>query len=143
MKEYKVTGWTNGDNECFIEAPEAPEDPKIFKSMYEAVVKDVREHNYHFTGSVHQYNYCTPIINNKYLFGLSQRTWGQLMHDAYPEEDYTSCLEGREYCKWAWCIEDEEQILPSTVTLSRTDWYRQVNHLPDLDLEEYFGDDFK
>lgn len=88
------------------------------------VVAEVRKHNYHFTGSMHQdMECCVPIIDGKYLFQISQRSWGQLMADAYPNEDYSQYEShsadlgepkgSYNYLKWAWTSPSgSEVILP-------------------------------
>lgn len=84
----------------------------LARDMYDIIVQDVREHNYHFTGDSHQsHPHGTPIIDDKYIYCMSTRSWGWLMADAYPDEDY-SIYNGNSYLKWAWHNPDIEEILP-------------------------------
>lgn len=75
---------------------------------YNAVIKELRENCYHFTGNAHQNeDYGTPIIDDKYILCLSQRSWGALMADAFPNEIDNS--EGLGYIKWAWTVPEGEE----------------------------------
>lgn len=84
----------------------------IAREIYDIIVQDIREHNYHFTGDSHQsHPHGTPIIDDRYIYCASTRGWGSLMADAYPDEDY-SMYNGNSYLKWAWHNPDIEEILP-------------------------------
>lgn len=91
---------------------EGSELAKIEDSLDEVVISELRKHNYHFTGSTHQnYDYGCPIIDDKYIYCVSQRSWGRLMYLAFPEEDYSKCKDGYEYVKWAWTSPDGSEII--------------------------------
>lgn len=87
--------------EKLLDVPEVHEVNNLCEECYKAVVKCVRENNFHFTGDAHQNcDFGTPIIDDKYIFCLSQRSWGGLIADAFPDEIDDS--EGYGYLKWAW-----------------------------------------
>lgn len=87
---------------------------KIEAQLDNVVIEELREHNYHFTGSDHQnYDYGCPIIDDKYIYCTDMRSWGDLIYQAFPNEDYSKYKEGMEYLKWAWTYpKNEEAILP-------------------------------
>ena len=100
-----VTGWTFWENEKYTDIPD-----KLFDDATIAVIKELHEKSYKFHGSLHQ-NAPTgvPVIDNKYSYRVSMRTWGAVMQKAYdlPNED------GLGYVLWAWgAPEGEKNILP-------------------------------
>ena len=113
----KVTDWTDWDNEKYEELPN-----KMSKEAFDAVVDEVREKGYKFSGYTHQQNRLgCPILDNKYRYNVSCRMWGDIMAHAYglykDEEDDMA------YVYWAWtpnCIGKnengeyifEDEILP-------------------------------
>lgn len=89
-----------------------------------AVIQELRGNNYHMTGSTHRnWYYSVPILDNKFVFQVSERSWGDLMFGTYPDEDY-SVYEDKakaenkphyyyNYLKWSFvCPENEEEIIP-------------------------------
>ena len=85
--KYKVIGWTEYENEE-IEAM----DYRI--SASEAVIDDIREHGYLFSGMHHQdCSRCAPVLNNgkKLLFG--QRGFGGIMAKAHGKDSRMSYAE--------------------------------------------------
>lgn len=80
----------------------------------EAVIIELREKGYHFFGEHHQNDpHGTPIIDDKYIYCVSMRTWGGVMAEAYPDEDYSQIKDDNfRYCKWAWYNPDlKDQII--------------------------------
>lgn len=102
-------------NEALKEWYENSELAKIEETLDEVVIRELRKHNYHFTGWTHQdYDFGCPIIDDKYIYCLSQRSWGRLMYRAFPNEDYSEYKDGYEYVKWAWASpDDSKEILPN------------------------------
>lgn len=100
--------------EALKEWYENSELAKIEEALDEVVILELRKHNYHFTGQSHQnYDFGCPIIDDKYIYCLSQRSWGSLMYRAFPDEDYSKYKDGCEYIKWAWITPvDSDEILP-------------------------------
>ena len=112
---YKVTGWTCSDDDCYVHVNGTflmdSNPPELnMRAIRDAIISEVRDKEYQFTGSYHQYGeYGTPIINDKYIIEYSQRSWGGIMADALglPNND------GFAYVKWAWIIpEGEQQVIP-------------------------------
>lgn len=74
-----------------------------YEEMRRAVITELRENNYHFSGNEHQNaNNCVPIIDDKYAFEVSCREWGSIMEEAYPDEDYSIYEEDMRYLKWSF-----------------------------------------
>lgn len=73
---------------------------------YDAVLECVRDNKYHFTGDAHQNaSWGTPIVDDKYIVCLSQRSWGGLIATAFPDEIDDS--DGYGYIKWAWTVPED------------------------------------
>lgn len=91
---------------------------KIESKLDEIVIEELKKCNYHFTGDMHQnYDFGCPVIDDKYVYCVSTRSWGDLIHRAFPNEDYSQYGEGCEYLKWAWTRpEGEEIILPRGIS---------------------------
>lgn len=103
----KVTGWTFWGNDHYKDLGEMTVEE--FKEAEDAVKDELKKNGYKFTGSTHQYvDGCCPIIDNKYTYSVSMRSWGRIMAEAYdvPNED------GLGYVKWAWSPIEEKEILP-------------------------------
>ena len=96
-----ITDWVSCDEEGYISLDDLPREK--FEKLWDFVVEEVRKHGYKFTGTMHQYAY-SPVIDNKYLFSVSMRSWGAIMQEAYnlPNED------GFGYVLWAWCTPNGE-----------------------------------
>ena len=102
----KVTGWTDFEDARYEDISNMPQEE--FQKAFEIVKKELKDNGYKFCGWRHQYGYC-PIIDNKWLFGVSLRMWGRIMQEAYdlPNKD------GMGYCTWAWNTpEGEQEVLP-------------------------------
>lgn len=79
--KYRVVGWTYYDDPD-VESAECDE------AAYWAIVRDVREHGYEFTGWDHQELYGgAPVLNDGFKRLFSQRDFGQIM--AYAHGDYS------------------------------------------------------
>lgn len=100
----KVTGWTYWEDDRYEEIPN-----DVFDLVWGIVGSELRAHGYQFTGSYHQNgDFGTPIIDDKWKFTLSQRSWGELIADAYPE---ICDGDGMDYILWAW-MPPEPMIIP-------------------------------
>lgn len=102
----KITGWTSFEDEQYQDIDKMTHDE--FIEATDLVVNEIRSHGYKFHGGRHQEGYC-PIIDDKWLYGVSMRSWGAIMQRAYdlPNED------GLGYVIWAWTTpENEKEVLP-------------------------------
>lgn len=88
-------------DEAFKHSEELQESNRLYNEVYETVVKDVRSHQYHFTGDEHQNcDYGVPVVDEKYILCLSMRQWGGLIAEAFPEEFDEN--DQYDYVVWAW-----------------------------------------
>ena len=79
----KVVKWTEWDDEHNDDIESWHE----IEEMSEVVAKELREKGYHFNGSYHQNGeYGVPVLDNGKYFQVTQRTWGGIMAEAFPEE---------------------------------------------------------
>lgn len=100
----KVTGWTYWDDERYEDIP-----IEMFDDTWRVVAREMCERGYKFSGAYHQKGMAgVPIIDNKWKFTISQRSWGQLMVDAYPCDIDDSDHMG--YVMWAWMTPDGEEM---------------------------------
>ncbi len=102
----KVIGWTSFTNH---EYPNMFDDkaayilPSEYAAARIAVVNELREHQYKLTGTSHQtHKYGCPVLENGKKFNVSQRTWGAIMADAYPEDIPHYLLGDYRHITWAW-----------------------------------------
>lgn len=82
--KYKVIGWT------YYEDYSIPSSDKtIGFAERNAIIDEIRKHNYLFTGWDHQESWenCVPILNDGKKRMFSQRGWGGVMAEAYGEMD--------------------------------------------------------
>jgi len=98
----KVIEWTFYDDMGKI--PELPNE--LYEKASDVVTAEIRENGYHFSGEYHQNGeFGCPIIETddgmKYQFQTTMRSWGALMAEAYPDEEY-NCEPEFRYTKWAW-----------------------------------------
>ena len=106
--ELKVTGWTHWSDGKYKDLED--ENSDLFALAYESVINELKKTGYKFTGTYHQYGkFGVPIINNKYRFELSQRSWGSVVAEAHPDKKYETDHES--YIKW-YCVAIEEEITP-------------------------------
>lgn len=92
----KVTEWTCWNDDRFLDINNMTNEE--FDAAREAVKEELRTNKYKFSGSVHQHmNNCVPVIDNKWLFAISMRSWGRIIQEAYdlPNEN------GMGYITWA------------------------------------------
>lgn len=102
----KVTGWTDWSDETYEELPD-----HLYEEAYGVVAAELSLRGYKFTGCYHQNgDYGVPIIDDKWKFTASQRTWGGIMVDAYPCEIDDSDNMG--YVVWAW-VAPEPMVIPN------------------------------
>ena len=102
----KITGWTDFWDVRFEDAAKA--GVSEFREMREVIKKEIKEKGYKICGYSHQNGYA-PVIDNKWLFSVTFRSWGRIMQEAYdlPDED------GFGYCIWAWSKPSgEKEVLP-------------------------------
>lgn len=113
----KITGWTWYDNpeyeEMFpLEKRRECDCWDEIKNVEKLIANELRKCGYKFTGSYHQDgDYGAPIIDDKWVYQCSCRTWGHIMVMAYPEEIDNS--DGYGYTLWAW-IPPSEMIVPNS-----------------------------
>lgn len=63
--------------------------PNLANDAHDAVIKEIVDNEYFFTGLQHEYeSTCCPIINNKYKYCLTASDWGRLMVECYPDIEY-------------------------------------------------------
>lgn len=100
--KLKVIGWTHYDD------PNYENDQSAWASYY-AVLKEVSEKGYLFTGYHHQeFDFCCPVLNNGKKVIFSQRGFGGLMALAH---GYNKPLD---YALFAFPVDDE---LPSKLKI--------------------------
>lgn len=110
----KIVGWTEWDNgqykERFPFGSAFSWDDVI--ETQKVISDEIRERGYKFTGAYHQNgDFGVPIFDDGTVYQCSQRTWGGVVADAYPEEITDKKLA---YTKWAWIEpEGETSVLPS------------------------------
>ena len=78
------------------------EDVLNFDMCWELVKSHVKSNNIRISGIEHQERYL-PVIDDKYIFLLSQRVWGELMSEAWSTEDNVNY----KYSNWAWWTPEE------------------------------------
>ena len=110
----KIIGWTDWDNPKYEEMfPIGGKHTWQEESDVERIIaEELRSKGYKFTGDYHQNgDYGAPVFDNCKIYKGSQRDWGGIMADAYPDEIDNS--DGYGYCKWAWIPPvDEEMVVP-------------------------------
>lgn len=97
--KYKVIGWTHFDNPLI-------EEVEYNVATYNAIVDDIREKGYSFTGCEHQNAPMgTPVLNDGKKRTFSDRVWGAIMAEAHGTNDYV------EYA-FPHLFDDFEEIMP-------------------------------
>lgn len=103
----KITGWTDWEDKRYSE--DIPDD--IFEEVQNAVAVGLRYNGYKFDGYYHQFGSSgVPIIDDKWAYKVSQRSWGHMMVRAYPDE--IDDRDGMGYCEWAWRTPWNEAVTP-------------------------------
>lgn len=111
----KTVGWTEWDNPRYrdmfsIGKVYTQSEIDTVKSI---VAEELRSKGYKFTGSYHQDgDFGVPVFDTGEVFQCSQRTWGSIMADAYPNEIDNS--DGLGYTVWAW-IPPEPMKTPASI----------------------------
>ena len=115
----KIIGWTWYGNPDYQEMYPIGAETNCDWDRTEVIAviaNELRKKGYRFTGDYHQNgDYGVPLFDNGMVATFTQRTWGQIMYLAYPEDKYKE--QGYEYLKWAWIQpEGEELIIPTENT---------------------------
>ena len=93
----RIIGWTAWHDPRYTD--EIDDDMQL-EERKAAVVKELKRHNYHFTGYYHQEGkFGVPVFDDGGTLRVSFRSWGQIMADAWPEE---TGAEKSAYIIWAW-----------------------------------------
>lgn len=80
--KYKVIGWTYYENEEF-------EPVYCSEAGMEAIIDDIREHGYEFSGRNHQgHDSGAPVLNDGKKRCFTQRAFGRLMARAHGDYSY-------------------------------------------------------
>lgn len=104
----KVTGWTHWENGAYKDLEYIC--PDLYELGSQVVIDELKRTGYKFTGIYHQNGkFGVPIINDKYRYEASQRSWGALVAAAHPDEEYEK--DNKAYLKW-YCLAIEEEITP-------------------------------
>jgi hypothetical protein len=105
----KVTRWTYWNNDKYLTIDDMTNEE--FEEAGKAVAEALREKGYKFNGPYHQNgDYGCPVLDNKYVYCVSMRTWGRIMQEAYniPNDD------GLGYVIWAWGKpNNEHEVYPT------------------------------
>lgn len=98
--KLKVIGWTYYTNRRL------PQGKVSWAAQY-AIIDDIKEHGYQFSGWAHQEGYgCVPVLNDGKLYRFSQRGWGGVMAEA---NGYTGMMD---YSLFAFAGDREQEIRP-------------------------------
>lgn len=104
----KVTEWTFWNDDRFESIDEMSDEE--FEKAIDTIAKEIKNKGYKITGWQHQnYEHGCPVIDNKYIFCVSMRKFGEVMQKAYdlPNDD------GLGYVIWAWSNpNNEKSVLP-------------------------------
>lgn len=92
--KYKVVGWTSYDDDSYGDFE--GEDKKDYLAGRLAVVENIRENGYSFSGDVYQSPVgYVPVLNNGAAFHCSRREWAKIMAEAWVLVE-----NGRDYMAW-------------------------------------------
>lgn len=101
--KYKVIGWTFSDNYDIENAP-------LTFATRHAIVDDIRENNYLFSGFDHQEAwYGCPVLNDGKKRACSQRGFAGIMAEAHGETELYA------YSKYMFAIKEEAKIKPKAI----------------------------
>lgn len=91
----QVTSWTYLENPKYADIDDMSKEQ--FEEATNAVIEEIKKRGYRICGYSHQDGYC-PVIDDKYIFAVSYRTWGKIMQRAMgvPDDDNLG------YVAWAW-----------------------------------------
>ena len=102
----KIIGWCKWDKKY----REWETNHKDDEGAYLAVLNEVRRRKYKFGGTYHQQGeFGCPVMEDKTVYLMTQRAWGELMSDAW----------GGTYCDYAWRnkMEDDGGNLPTKLAV--------------------------
>ncbi|MBQ7761467.1 MAG: hypothetical protein IJ400_05360 [Clostridia bacterium] len=120
--KVRVVGWTHYGDSRF-------ENDGITYAEMEAIVDDIKENGYMFTGMHHQgCKYCVPVLNDGKKRVFSERGFGKIMargHDVFTSGGYVDYA-------FNWGYSDEELKMPGEE--------REIKEVfePETDLNEEF-----
>ncbi len=120
--KVRVVGWTHYGDSRF-------ESDGITYAEMEAIVDDIKENGYMFTGMHHQgCKYCVPVLNDGKKRTFSERGFGKIMargHDVFRSGGYVDYA-------FNWGYSDEELKMPGEE--------REIKEAfePETDLNEEF-----
>ncbi len=118
MKSY-VIGWTHFDNEEI-------ESAECGFADCQAIVEDIREHGYSFSGYAHQeFQGGAPVMNDGRIRRFSKRNWGSTMASAHKSPHPL------DYTLWAEAFATEEAELKGMPSEDR--WIKDIPPLIDRD----------
>lgn len=107
----QVTGWTDYENPLYQDWFELERTQEELDEAKRVIANTLRAQGYMFSGYYHQGGiFGVPVLDNKWRYEVSFRTWGGIMAMAYP--DLIDNSDGMGYVEWAW-IPKSEQIVPS------------------------------
>ena len=110
----RIVGWTEWDDPDYKEMfPIGGQyNQEEIQAVKKIIVDELRANGFKFTGDYHQNgDYGVPIFDTGKVFQCTQRTWGAIMAEAYP--DGIDNNDGYGYVKWAW-IAPEQMVVPKT-----------------------------
>ena len=92
--KYQVIGWTNYDNRKY---PAFNGRIEEYVAARNAIIDELREKGFRFSGDYHQYGDSgCPILNDGTCFTVSSREWGAIMAEAL----YVDNSDGFAYMEW-------------------------------------------
>lgn len=106
----KIIGWTEWDDPNYKEMFPIGEihSSDAVDSVRKIIAEELKNKGYKFTGTYHQNgDYGVPVFDTGEVFQCSQRMWGGIMAEAYPESD----SDGYGYLRWAWTLPDTENMV--------------------------------
>ena len=77
----KVTGWTSWDDPDYKEMfPRGSKWIWDYDDVEDVVANEIRKQGYKISGFLHKNKeFCTPIIDGKYKFNVSEHLWDTIM----------------------------------------------------------------
>lgn len=104
-QEYKVTDWTSwSDAES---RPESRPGTIPFSCAFDAVVREMKEKGYEFSGNYHQNGKTgVPVINGRFPFMVSMRVWGDVMARV------TGDTGPGAHIRWTYSAPGGEEVVP-------------------------------
>ena len=120
--KYKVVGWTWFNN------PNVPYVDNIGFAERNAVIDEIRKHQYLFSGREHQEDYA-PVFNDGKMRCFSQRGWGSIMAESY------NCMKKYDYSAFAYGVNSKYRKTPDDVEDS---YFLEDDFVPETNLNEDF-----